>query len=64
MKNKVILITGSSTGFGRLSSEVLSQNSHIVYASMRDISSRNKKNSDELLKWASNNKVHLKTIEL
>jgi NAD(P)-dependent dehydrogenase (short-subunit alcohol dehydrogenase family) len=64
MKDNVILITGSSTGFGRLSAESLAQEGHTVYASMRDITGRNKNNAEELNKWAKNNNAQLKTIEL
>ena len=33
---KVIVITGASSGFGRLSANALAKVGHTVYASMRD----------------------------
>jgi NADP-dependent 3-hydroxy acid dehydrogenase YdfG len=33
----IVLVTGSSTGFGRLISTTLAHRGHTVFASMRDI---------------------------
>jgi NADP-dependent 3-hydroxy acid dehydrogenase YdfG len=38
---KVIVITGASSGFGRLSANALAKTGHTVYASMRDTDGRN-----------------------
>jgi NAD(P)-dependent dehydrogenase (short-subunit alcohol dehydrogenase family) len=38
---QVILITGASSGFGRMSAEALGRAGHRVYASMRDVAGRN-----------------------
>ena len=48
MSKKIILVTGSSSGFGRLTAEALGRAGHIVYASMRDVAGRNAKNAAEL----------------
>lgn len=46
--SKVILITGTSTGFGRDTAETLAQAGHRVFASMRDITGRNKTHAEAL----------------
>ena len=46
--SKTILITGSSTGFGRDTAETLARSGHTVFASMRNIDDRNKTHSDAL----------------
>jgi NAD(P)-dependent dehydrogenase (short-subunit alcohol dehydrogenase family) len=43
-----ILITGSNSGFGRLTSETLARAGHRVFAAMRDMSTRNAKAAEEL----------------
>ena len=42
---QVVLITGSSTGFGRLFTETLARKGHTVFATMRDPGGRNAKNA-------------------
>lgn len=48
MSKQIILITGASSGFGRLTAEALGKAGHIVYASMRDVAGRNAQNAAEL----------------
>lgn len=62
--NKVILITGASSGFGRLSAQALARAGHTVYASMRDIRGRNAANAEAMAQFAREHRVDLRTIEL
>lgn len=60
----VILITGASSGFGRLTAEALARAGHTVYASMRDVSGRNAKNAAQLRHAASERGEQLRVVEL
>lgn len=48
MSNQTVLITGTSTGFGRATAERLSAAGHRVFASMRDIAGKNRTHAEEL----------------
>jgi NAD(P)-dependent dehydrogenase (short-subunit alcohol dehydrogenase family) len=61
---QVILITGSSTGFGRQAAEVLARKGHTVYASMRGVSGKNKPYADALAELARRESLRLHAIEL
>jgi NAD(P)-dependent dehydrogenase (short-subunit alcohol dehydrogenase family) len=64
MSKNVILITGASSGFGRLTAEALARAGHTVYGSMRDISGRNAKTAAEMAAVSTSNGVDLRAIEL
>ena len=49
-KPQVILITGTSSGIGRLAAETLARAGHSVYASMRDMAFRNREAAETLAK--------------
>jgi len=57
MSKKVILITGASIGFGRLTAEALAKAGHIVYASMRETAGRNAPQVAALREFARKNAV-------
>jgi NAD(P)-dependent dehydrogenase (short-subunit alcohol dehydrogenase family) len=63
-KMQVVLITGASTGFGRLTAETLARKGYRVFASMRDIAGRNAGNRDELLALANKEKLELQAVEM
>lgn len=48
MSKKIVLVTGSSSGFGRMTAEALGRAGHTVYASMRDVAGRNGPNAAAL----------------
>jgi len=62
--NQVVLITGSSTGFGRLIAETLARHGHTVFATMRDPSGRNAKNASEIRELAKRELLPLHILEL
>ena len=61
---KVIVITGASSGFGELTAHELAKAGHVVYASMRETTGRNAPQVESAKKFAAENKVDLRTIEL
>jgi len=64
MSKKIIVITGASSGFGRLTAEALAKAGYTVYASMRDTAGRNAPQVTDVEKFAHDNNVDLRPIEL
>lgn len=62
--NKVIVITGASSGFGALAARALAVAGHTVYASMRDTTGRNAPQVEAAQQFARENKADLRTVEL
>jgi NAD(P)-dependent dehydrogenase (short-subunit alcohol dehydrogenase family) len=62
--NKVILVTGASSGFGRLTADFLARAGHTVFASMRDTKGRNAPQVEDVRKFARDNDVDLRPLEL
>ncbi len=62
--NKVIIITGASSGFGALTARALARAGHTVYASMRETNGRNKPQVEAVQIYAADNRVDLRAIEL
>src|SRR5260221_4646427 len=61
---QVVLITGSSTGFGRLFAKTLARKGHTVFATMRDPGGRNAKNASEIRALAEKNSLPIHVLEL
>jgi NAD(P)-dependent dehydrogenase (short-subunit alcohol dehydrogenase family) len=61
---KVILVTGSSSGFGRLTVETLARQGYNVYAAMRAVHDRNAEASAELMNLAETENLSLQVVEL
>jgi NAD(P)-dependent dehydrogenase (short-subunit alcohol dehydrogenase family) len=61
---QVVLITGSSTGFGRLFADTMARNGHTVFATMRDPGGRNAKNASEIRTLAEKESLPIYVLEL
>jgi len=61
---QVVLITGSSTGFGRLFTETLARHGHTVFATMRDLGGRNAKNAAEIRALAEKESLPIHLLEM
>ncbi len=61
---KVVLITGSSSGFGRLTAETLARRGYCVFASMRGVDGKNSGAAAEVLELARIENLDLHVVEL
>jgi NAD(P)-dependent dehydrogenase (short-subunit alcohol dehydrogenase family) len=62
--SQVILVTGTSSGFGAMSARALVDAGHIVYATMRDTAGRNAPQVEAVDAYAKARNVHLRAIDL
>ena len=63
-ENNVVLVTGASTGFGRLTSVTLARRGYAVFASMRDVAGRNRTHSAALEELGRKENLRLRIVEL
>src|SRR6266850_8456206 len=61
---QVVLITGASSGFGRLIAETLARKNYRVFATMRNVNGKNAAAAQELRELAKRESLRLRTIEL
>ncbi|OBA82037.1 oxidoreductase [Mycobacterium sp. 1164966.3] len=64
MGQKIVLVTGASSNFVRLTAETLALAGQTVYASMREISGRNASQAEAVGYFAKDNGVDLRTVEM
>jgi NAD(P)-dependent dehydrogenase (short-subunit alcohol dehydrogenase family) len=62
--SQVVVITGASTGFGRLFAETLARHGHIVFATMRDPAVRNAAHANELRTLAGKESLEINILEM
>jgi len=62
--SSVVLITGASTGIGRLATETIARAGHLVYASMRDVSTSNASAAQDLQRLADTEKLSVRVVEM
>ena len=60
----VVVVTGASSGFGRMAANALAQAGHTVYASMRDTKGRNAPEVQAVKQYAKEHGVDLRAVEL
>ena len=64
MSGKVVVVTGASSGFGKLTVLELARRGHIVVATMRDVDGRNSAVRSELIDTAKAEGATLQVIEM
>jgi NAD(P)-dependent dehydrogenase (short-subunit alcohol dehydrogenase family) len=64
MTTKVVLITGASSGFGRMIAEALARAGHTVHASMRDIAGRNAPQAQAYAELSEREVIDLRAVDM
>ena len=63
-KNKTVVITGSSSGFGYLTTLSLARKGYKVWATMRNSQTKNASKKEELLKMAQEEKLQISVVDM
>lgn len=63
-EKQVVLITGTSSGFGRLFVEKFARNGYAVFATMRGVAGKNAKSAESLRAFAAQNKLDIHIEEM
>jgi NAD(P)-dependent dehydrogenase (short-subunit alcohol dehydrogenase family) len=61
---KRVLITGTSSGIGRTTAQTLASQGHTVFATMRQVETKNAPAAEDLRNWAAQEGVKLQVVEL
>jgi NAD(P)-dependent dehydrogenase (short-subunit alcohol dehydrogenase family) len=64
MAKMIALVTGVSSGFGRLIADALAGAGHVAYASMRGLGGRNAAQREAVAAYAREHAVDLRALEL
>jgi NAD(P)-dependent dehydrogenase (short-subunit alcohol dehydrogenase family) len=64
MASQIVVVTGASRGFGRLSANAVAHGGHTVYAAMRGTASCNASQARDIAGYAREEGVDLRTIDL
>ncbi len=59
-----VLITGTTSGFGKQIAEILAKDGHQVFATMREVEGKNADAAQDLGQWARENNLNVKIVEL
>ena len=59
----VVLITGTSSGFGRRTAQTLARRGHHVFASMRGVDGKNAEAAETMRRWAAEENAHLEVTD-
>src|SRR5262245_54108316 len=61
---QIVLVTGASSGFGRMAANAIAGSGHTVYASMRETTGRNAPQVADVAAYSREHGVDLRAIEL
>ena len=61
---KTVVVTGTSSGFGRRTAQTLARRGHHVFASMRGVEGKNAEAAETIRGWAATENANLEVVEL